>query len=496
LLAALVDKSLVVVEERAGETRYSLLETIRQYGEEKLREAGEETALRARHCDWYVVLAEQGEMGMRGRMNEAWLARLERELPNLRAALDWSHAQPNGAEAELQLFGGLAQFWSVRGYWSEGRGRAAAALARLDDASPAVQALACTVEGLSAWIRGEYPHAKTWLERAVPLAREVPLAHPMGDRWLLAVALGGLGLVAADQGSVDRAVELIEEALPLFRALGDDWGIAWGLCGLGHVARGQGDYARAVARYEEALAHARAAGNGTIIAYTLDHLALMRQHQGDYPRATAAYQESLAVWRELGSRFGIAQSLRHLGTLARLQGDLARAAAVGEEALALCRELGSPLYIAPALHLLGTVAHEQGDDARAAARFAESLVICQEINQQSGAAQCLDGLAAVAHSRGEPERAARLLGAAAALRDAIGLIPSPAERADHERTLAAVRAAMDPEAFVAAWGAGRAMPLRQAVDEALAIPASAPSAVPWPAPPRPLFAAIPKVRSR
>src|SRR5262249_60142353 len=164
--------------------------------------------------------------------------------------------------------------------------------------------------------------------------------------------------------------------------------------------------------------------------------------------ASGACQEVVAARRDRGPRFGIPQSLRHLGTLARLQGDLARAAAVGEEALAICRELGSQLYIAPALHLLGAVAHELGDDTRAAARFAESLVICQEINQQPGLAQCLDGLAAVAHARGDFERAARLLGAAAALREASGLTLPPPERAGHQRTLAAVRAPPAPPAFL------------------------------------------------
>jgi predicted ATPase/DNA-binding SARP family transcriptional activator len=465
LLAALVDKSLVNVEERGGETRYGLLETIRQYGEEKLQAAGEVVGLRARHCDWYAALAEEGERGLRGPQSEAWMQRLERELPNLRAALDWSHAQPDGAEAELWLFAGLGQFFCIRGYFNEGRERGAAALARLHEASPIAASRACIVEALSAWIRGEFPRARACLERGLPLARAV------GDLWWLAAAIGGLGVVAADEGDFDRAVAACEEALVRLRELGDDWGIAWVHCGLARVARERGDYARAAALYEEALTHARVVANGATIAYTLQHLGLTQQLRGNYARATAAYGEALTIWRRLNSQQGIAQSLTHLGMLARLEGDLVRAAAIGEQALALWRELGARLFMAPVLHLLGAVAHEQGDDTCAAARFAESLAICQETNHRPGVAQSLDGLAAVASARGEPERAARLLGAAAALREAIGLTPPPAERAEHERTLDAVRAAIDPRAFAIAWAAGRALPIEQTVDEALAITA-------------------------
>ena len=146
-----------------GEARYRLLETIRQYGEEKLQAAGEAIALRARHCDWYVALAEEGERALRGPRSEAWIERLDRELPNLRAALDWSHAQPDGAEAELWLFAGLGQFFCIRGYFNEGRERGAAALARLDEASPVVAAHACIVEAPAPGSAASFPRrGGTW----------------------------------------------------------------------------------------------------------------------------------------------------------------------------------------------------------------------------------------------------------------------------------------------------------------------------------------------
>jgi len=151
--------------------------------------------------------------------------------------------QPDGAEAELWLFAGLGQFFCIRGYFNEGRERGAAALARVDEVSPVVAAHACIVEALSAWIRGEFPHARRCLERGLPLA------HAAGDPWWIAAAIGRLGVVAADEGDADRAVAACTEALARLRRwgrLGHCLGALWSR------ARGarEGDYARAAALYE------------------------------------------------------------------------------------------------------------------------------------------------------------------------------------------------------------------------------------------------------
>src|SRR5205823_7140008 len=110
LLASLVEKSLVLYEEREGEGRYRLLETVRQYARDRLLEAGEAAAVRGRHRDWFLALAEQAEPELRGPEQVVWLERLEREHDNLRAALAWSGAQGEG-EAGLRLGGALKRFW-------------------------------------------------------------------------------------------------------------------------------------------------------------------------------------------------------------------------------------------------------------------------------------------------------------------------------------------------------------------------------------------------
>src|SRR5262249_30908541 len=119
LLTQLVEKALVIYEERARRARYRLLETVRQYARDRLRETGEAERLRGRHRDWFLQFVEQANPGLRGSDQGEWLERLDAENDNLRAALEWSREQ-HEAEAGLRLLGALELFWYWRGYWAEG----------------------------------------------------------------------------------------------------------------------------------------------------------------------------------------------------------------------------------------------------------------------------------------------------------------------------------------------------------------------------------------
>ncbi len=120
LLSHLIDKSLVAVAQRSGEARYRLLETIRQYGQDKLQEFGEAANLRRNHCDWYVGLSERAESEILGARQGSWFDRLEVEHDNLRAALGWSLEQKE-AETAARMGAAIWRFWLLRGYMSEGR---------------------------------------------------------------------------------------------------------------------------------------------------------------------------------------------------------------------------------------------------------------------------------------------------------------------------------------------------------------------------------------
>ncbi len=421
LLTHLVEKSLVVTEEYEGEEWYRLLDTIRHYALNTLRDAGEDPTVRRRHRDWCIGLAERAETGMQGAMQGPWLERVEREHDNFRAALEWSKTAPDGTEEYLRLAGALWFFWFMRGYLSEGR---------------------------------------EWLEGALS-------AGAGASASARAKAVNGAGLLAWRQGDDARAAALGEEGLALSRQMGYKLGIGHSLHTLAVVARRRGDDVRAAALGEESLAVVRDIGYKWGIAHALDTLGDLARHQGDYERAAALLEESLGLFRELKDKGGIASSLYYLGLVALHRGDQERARVLFEEGLALFRDLKDKGGIAWALHHLGGAVRSLGEYDRAAALLKESLATFRDLGQRSAIAVSLERLAGAMAARGEMERAAHLFGAADALRQATGSRPSPSARAEAERDLAALRATMGEQAFATAWASGRAMTLDQAIEHAL-----------------------------
>jgi predicted ATPase/DNA-binding SARP family transcriptional activator len=421
LLGRLVDKSLVLVEELEGASRYHLLETIRQYGAEKLQRSGEEAVWRGRHRDWFLGWAEAAAPQLRGAAQREWLARLEGEHDNLRAALAWC-TERGDAEAGLRLGGPLSRFWAVRGYFSEGRERFAKLL-------------------------------------SLPGAEKL-----LGAR---AEALRGAGWLARLQGDTQSARVLFEESETICRQLDDQHGIAQSLNNLGVVAGHQGEFEAARGLYEESLAIQRQLGDQHGIAASLHNLGMIALDQGEYEAARALHEESLAIQRELGNQQGIAASLSSLGNVARLRGEYEAARGFSEQSLAICRQLGDQRAIAILIGNLAKVACGQEDYVGARALRQESLTLFRQLGDQQGIAWSLEGAAAIAGAQNQPERGARLFGASEGLRGAIGSPLSPSERADCERHVAAARAALGEEAFAAAWEAGRAMSLDDAVTLAL-----------------------------
>jgi DNA-binding NarL/FixJ family response regulator len=236
----------------------------------------------------------------------------------------------------------------------------------------------------------------------------------------------------------------------------------------GYVALWQADYATARVLHEESLAIGRELDDGQIIAWSLNNLGLVARFAGDYPRARALFEEALEICRRLGNPTLEAFVLNHLARVAYYESGYATARAQHEESLAMRRECGDQWGIAHSLSDLADVALAQGEYQTARKSLMESLSIFQELGDRQTAVHCLEGFAAVAAAHSQPERAVRLLGAVAAVRDAMGGPGSPARRANLERILAGAHHSLSAEAYAAAWAAGRAMPLDEAVDYTLA----------------------------
>ncbi|HEU5101638.1 MAG TPA: tetratricopeptide repeat protein, partial [Roseiflexaceae bacterium] len=500
LLAMLMDKSLLRWD---GVARYDMHELVRQYAGEKLEQAGETETLHRRHGECYLALAEAAEPKLHDADQRVWLNRLEAEHDNLRAALAWSLSAQDNLAMGVQLAGTLWPFWHLRGYLSEGRDWLARLLARVQEsgAPASVRAKALHGAGALANVQGDYVQALVLCGESLALFRELEDKHSM------AMALGELGFVAQQQGDYEQARGFHEESLAIFRELGEKHGIANAIYSLGRVARNLGDYRRATTLYQEGLNLFREQGDRWGIGIALGSLGMMAWLMGNYAEASALFEQGLIVWQELAHTSGIADTLNHLGLVAREQGDYATARALFEQSLALQREQGRDDRIALSLHDLGTVARHQGeygrarmlleeslalvrqlgdkgaialvlshlgqlaqaegDFGRAAGHYDESLRLFSGLEDKAGIAWCLVELAEVCQAQGQPERAVRLLAAAEALLAAIGRGLEPAVRADYERSLAVARVQLDEATFAAAWAAGRAMTLEQAMAYAL-----------------------------
>jgi predicted ATPase/transcriptional regulator with XRE-family HTH domain len=403
-----------------AEPRVALLETIREYAAERLAESGEERAVRARHAAHFLALAEAGDAAVPVALEAAWLAQLDGELDNVRAALGW--ALGSGAiETATRLAGSLSRFWYVRGHWAEGQRWLAAALARREAAPPAA----------------------------------------------VARALLGAGQLAVVQGEVARGEALYREGLALYREAGQPAGVVAALALLGQAVQARGDLARAHALLAEALALAEAHGDARGLVRVLTILGLGAQSAGEEARTRALLEAGLARLRALGATWGLPGGLVGLGWLAFRRGDATAARAHCEEALALARRFGERMVVGAALHSLGLMALLRGDPARAEALVKEALGIYRELHYALYTPHCLECLAGAAVAGGRAQRAARLLGAAAALRATSDTPLQAIERPAHAGLTAAARAALGAAAFDAARHAGMALPTSAAIAEAL-----------------------------
>jgi predicted ATPase/DNA-binding CsgD family transcriptional regulator len=292
-LVALAEQSLILPlptspDEAAGEgdddaePAFGMLETVREYAEERLAAAGELDAARRAHARFFTTLAERADPQVRGRDQRSWYFHLEREHDNLRAALRWLLDQdgPEEREAALRLTAALGWFWFVRGYHAEGQRWLEEALARASDAAPALRARALVAVGALLWVQAECARARAALEEGLALAeqRQDPAA---------AAALTHLGECAVLAGEVAEGIRLLEEALRRWEALGDPHGLGLALFYRGFTAAAAGDDAAAAACYTDSLQRFAAAGEAQGSGFVHCYFGVTEWRRGDLPRAVA-----------------------------------------------------------------------------------------------------------------------------------------------------------------------------------------------------------------
>ena len=466
--------------------RLTMLETIREYGTELLAERSETGEIGRRHAAYYLALAEQAGPALTGPEAVAWLARLDTEHDNLRAALRWAREQDDGAAA-LRLAAALWPFWQQRGHLSEGRRWLREAL----DRPAAAVAPAVRVNGLTGAARLAMDQA-AYDEAAERCAQAMPAARELGDPRVLAAALNTQGLLARAQDQYADSARDHQAALEQARAAADRAGEAVALLGLAYAAMFTGDAPAAGALAEESLAAARDSGDRHTLAQVLfllgwaagnagpgaseraeafgtEALGLFRVlgdtggqadvlfmlgtfgiNSGDYQRAAHFFADSLALLHERGDEKTTARGLGGLGTALLNLGDRATAREVLEESLVVARKYDDRWSTAMSLTLVGHVDLADGDHARAQALLADAASLFADTGNLMYLQWCLEGLAGAAAARGDYERAAELDGARDALRAQTGVLLPPVYPAGYARTLATARAGLTPEAFEAA----------------------------------------------
>jgi predicted ATPase/DNA-binding SARP family transcriptional activator len=324
LLGRLVDKSLVNVETdpEINETRYRLLETIRQYALEKLIGTGEAPAIRDQHLGFFLDLAERSEPNIFGRESAEWFRRLDKELDNIRAAIEWS-TNSGKAVAALQIAGSLVYFWFAHGLIaSEWHDRIQQALSRPEGMERTLaRAKALNGIGFMYWADIYPADKRPELEEALSIGRE------LADPWNIATALRNLGLLENIQGNYPEARSFLEQSLEIWRDMGPKgkMGSAWSLIFLGDVALNNGDLKRACTLYEESARVLREIGDINFLAYSLRRLGQLAWHEGDHKRAFPLCKESLDLNREVNDPRGTMACLAGFAAIAVLQGQYERA---------------------------------------------------------------------------------------------------------------------------------------------------------------------------
>jgi predicted ATPase/Tfp pilus assembly protein PilF len=409
LLAHLIDKSLVLAEPWDGGQRYRFLETLRQYAQECLVESQETNAFAGRHAAHFMQIAGESYAELWGPQQGLWLARLETEHDNLRAALEWLTRAPGHEEMLLQLAGTLWRFWEIRGYISEGRDWLERALALNPDASAYLRANGLRGAGMLARRQGDYAQAKAMHAQSLALFQELDY------KLSAARELDVLGEIEQCLGNYPQAIALHQESLALRCEIGDEEGIAVSLGQLGRIARRRGQYQLAQDLLQESLELHREHGDRLYTALSLNNLGLVASLLCEYERAISLFEEALSLYRELNDPLGISNTLHNLGNVAKEQGHMQRAVTLYQESLALKQELGHKRGLARVTADQAEVALFQGDYARAAELAGQSLALFQELDVKPGIIISSVLLALVAHYQGDLDRASSLATAGLAL---------------------------------------------------------------------------------
>jgi predicted ATPase len=417
LLKALLDASLLEMEEAAGERRFRYLESIREFAARELEQAGEVEIYAERHAQWCMELAEQGSPGLLKDKQALWLARLTAEADNLRAAILWAVGRRD-AERALRLTGSLWRLMEIKGFYREGCARLRMVLAMPESA--------------------RFPQLRS-------------------------KALSGLSVLAYRQGDLATAQQAAQESLDIERRFCNQSGIANALNDLGNVAQMRGDFEVAHQLYSESLKIERATGNKRGVAVALFNTGVQARRLGMLDEARALLEESVESFESEGNRREAAFPMNALGMLSRMQGRYEAALRFGERSWTIRKELDDKRGIAESLRTVAAARMERGELAAAHELLHQSAELAMLIADTRSIAETVEQFAALATREKSYAQATSLYAAAEQIRNKSHAPLGPADQREREQNQAHAREALTVKEYDEAREAGRWMTAEQAL---------------------------------
>jgi predicted ATPase/DNA-binding CsgD family transcriptional regulator len=455
LLEQLIHKSLVIKEEAEHESRYHMLETIRQYAHEKLLEAEGIEAIRDKHLAYFVKLVKQAEPQLYSSNQVFWFKKLDNELDNFRSAVEWALAKD--VESGLRISAIPWRFWQRRDYLQEAGER----LGQLLDRYPtpdSLRAQALAIRSHYIYLGGNTTEARAVAEQGLQLARS------LSDRQNEALCLLFLGKIIAAPGAHQEGISLFEQSLAIYRALGDKIGQATATIGL---AINHNDPEHSQSLFLESLKLHRDLGNLYDIAFCLTNLARRRILAGDLSAPSAWLEEAKILFRELGAQVDEGNVIHYFGILAYWQGNYQQALTYLEQAIDLFETAGNPHWPTWSRVSMAYVFLREGNRRQAGNIFENCIQQFQKDESVIGVIYTVEGIASLYMNQERLKHATQLFAWADIMREKLSDHRSPVEQKSVERDLAVIHSKLSDVEFAKFSEEGKAMAVEQAIALAL-----------------------------
>ena len=393
LLSQLTEKSVIIYDE--SKERYRMLESIKQYGIEKLPNKDE---IFLRHLNFFLEISQKAEPNMRTKNAKIWLGIIEADHNNFLSAIDWS-ANNNNSEKGGHVAVGLGEFWGTAGHYSTGIRLIENILKTSGNLDKSVKSKLLALIGSLKMDQGDYEQAKKYTEESLDIRKEV------GDNYGIVVSVNNLGCISFHQGDYDRAKKYFGESLAINKEIGDKKVIAASMANLGNISYYQGDYEQAKEYYKDCLAISKEIGDKKLISISFNSLGSISYVLGDSEQAKEYYEESLSIRKEFGDRKGMADSINNLGYIANYQGDYEQARKYFNESMDISKEIGNKTGIATSMDNMGNTSYTLGDYEQAEKYYKECLSIYESIGDRKGMADSMNNLGGVIYAQGDNEQA-------------------------------------------------------------------------------------------